>query len=84
MGTTAQDVRLARGGETLEISLLVYSNVQAAQADWDLVTGQAPQLKAGRSVPAHSARWWNTNAIAIVKTAGTGIRSDAFNAFISI
>lgn len=84
LATTPFDVRLARGSESMELSILVYPDVEVINEDWQLTPGQAPLLKEGRSLPAHTSVWWNRNVIVVVRSPRGGMSADALDAFFAL
>lgn len=78
------DVRLTRGGDSAALSVLVYPNRDAPQADWNLSAGSRPSPKPGRSIPANDSIWWNTNVIVVARSAPGEIGRDALAAFLAL
>ena len=82
--TPAFDVRLARGSDSLDLSILVYADRQAIREDWVLTVGESPALKEGRLLPDHIATWWNENVAVVVRATVGDMASDALDAFLSL
>lgn len=82
--TTPFDVRLARGSDSMELSILVYSDLEAINEDWQLTPGQAPVLKEGRSLPDHTSIWWNRNIIVVVRSPRGEMSAEALDAFFAL
>ena len=78
------DVSLVRGSDSMELSVLAYRDYEAIKADWELVPGKAPVLRAGRSLPAYKSVWWNQNVIVVVRSQSGDIGADALNAFLDL
>lgn len=78
------DVRLTRAGDSAALSVLVYPNRDAPQADWNLSAGSRPSPKSGRSIPANDSIWWNTNVIVVARSAPGEIGRDALAAFLAL
>ena len=82
--TTAFDARLARGDDSMELSLLVYEDRETVKEDWVLTVGESPVPKEGRIVPDHVSIWWNENIVVVVRASVGYIASDALNAFLAL
>jgi hypothetical protein len=82
--TPAFDARLARGSDSLDLSILVYADRQALGEDWQLTVGESPVPKEGRSLPDHISTWWNVNVAVVVRARAGAISSDALDAFLSL
>ena len=81
---SAYAVRATRGGDSLDLAVLVYKDSQAVKEDWELAPGQAPKAKEGRSFPPSLSVWWNENIIVAVRARVGEIGADAFEAFLSL
>jgi Tol biopolymer transport system component len=81
--TPAFDAGLARDGDSLDLSILVYADRQAMGEDWDLTVGESPVPKEGRVVPDHISTWWNENVVVVVRATVGNMASDALDAFLS-
>jgi Tol biopolymer transport system component len=82
--TPAFDVRLARGSDSLNLSILVYPDRQAIREDWLLTVGTSPVPKEGRSLPDYISAWWNENVAVVVRITAGDMASDALDAFLSL
>jgi hypothetical protein len=82
--TPAFDARLARGSDSLDLSILVYADRQAMGEDWELTVGESPVPKEGRVLPGHISTWWNDNVAVVARTSVGDIASDALDAFLSL
>lgn len=83
-GATAFDVRLTRGDDSMDLSVLVYRDHEAASEDWELTPGEAPLPKPGRDLPDRTSTWWNQNVIAVVRSRLAEISADALDAFLGL
>jgi hypothetical protein len=83
-GATTFDVRVARGSDSMDLSILVYEDREAALEDWKLTPGEAPAPVEGRSLPDHISNWWNQNVVVVVRSSEGDIASDALDAFLSL
>ncbi len=83
-GTTALDLRLVRGEDSMELSLLVYEDSEVVKEDWELAVGQSPAPKEGRAVPDHISTWWNENIVVVVRSSVGAIGSGALDAFLAL
>jgi len=84
LAASAFDVGLTKGPDALELSILIYGDPEAVTADWDLTPGQAPVLKAGRTLPDHVRIWWNQNIILLVRSASGDLSPEALDAFFAL
>ena len=84
LGATAFDVRLTRGSDAMDLSMLVYRDREAAKKDWELTPGEAPVLKDGRNLPDNISIWWNRNVIVVVRSRLGDIGTDALDAFFAL
>lgn len=82
--TPAFDARLARGSDSLDLSVLVYEERQAIREDWELTVGESPVPKEGRVLPDHISSWWNDNVTVVVRAAAGDMASDALDAFLAL
>ena len=82
--TPAFDVRLARGSDSLDLSILIYEDRQAIREDWELTVGESPVPKEGRVLPDHISTWWNENIAVVVHACVGGIGSDVLDAFLAL
>lgn len=82
--TPAFDVRLARGSDSLDLSILVYADRKAIREDWLLTVGESPVPKDGRVLPGHVSTWWNENVAVVVRATVGAIGGDALDAFLSL
>ena len=82
--TAAFDVSLARGSDSLELSVLVYADREAIREDWDLPAGKSPVPKQGRVLPEHISTWWNENVAVVVRASMGDMASDALDAFLAV
>ncbi len=78
------DVGLIRGEDSMELAVLVYGGREAARSDWDLVSGQAPEPRMGRTVADHGPVWWNRNIVVVTLSHVGQISSDALAAFFTL
>jgi len=79
----ATDVSLAGPAGTGEFTVLVYADDEAPDTDWDLLVGELPDPKPGRTLPEHNTIWWNSNIIAVVRTI-SGDVTDALDALFQM
>ena len=84
LGETARDVRLTRDSDSMDLSVLVYRDGEAASEDWELTPGEAPLPRAGRDLPDHTSTWWNQNVIVMVRSHFGAIGADALDAFLGL
>jgi hypothetical protein len=82
--TTAHDVRVVRGGDSVDLSILVYEDAASIEDDWELTIGESPVAREGRTVPDHISAWWNENVIAVVRSSVGDIRSDVLDCFLAM
>jgi hypothetical protein len=82
--TAAVEMRLTRESDTMELSVLVYRDSEAAGVDWELVPGQTPTAKAGRILPEHISTWWNENIVVVVHATSGDIGSEALAGFLDL
>jgi hypothetical protein len=82
--TPAFDARLARGSDSLDLSILVYTDRQAIREDWLLTVGMSPVPKEGRVLPDYISAWWNENVAVVVRATVGDMASDALDAFLSL
>ncbi len=81
---TAFDARLIRGEDSVELSILVYADIEVIKEDWELTVGESPIPKEGRAVPDHTAIWWNENIVVVVRSSVGGLGRDALDAFLAL
>ena len=81
-GPTPVTVTLSRGGEEMEVAVLLYASAQGISQDWDL--GDRPTPKTGRQIPSGSTVWYNLNAVVIVIDSNEVLRPDARDGFLSV
>lgn len=84
LGEPARDVRLTRDSDSMDLSVLIYRNREAASEDWELTPGQAPLPKPGRELPDHTSTWWNRNVIVVVLSRSGEIGADALDGFLGL
>jgi hypothetical protein len=77
---SATDISIGLGDGTIEFAVFVYPNHESPAEDWDLIVGQRPSPKSGRTLPDHFSVWWNANIIAVVRSvaADSAAALDAF------
>ena len=78
------DVSLTRGEDSMELAVFVYGGREAARSDWELVSGQAPKPRVGRTVADHGPIWWNRNIVVVTLSRTGQISSDALAAFFTL
>lgn len=85
-GGTATDVRLTKGGDTMDLSILAYGSSEAVSEDWELVPGEAPTAKPkpGRNLLEHVSTWWNENVVVMVISGSGDIGADALAGFLDL
>jgi hypothetical protein len=81
---TPFEVTLSREGATAQMAVMEHDSREAANEEWNLIPGDRPSPKDGRSVPAHQTIWWNANAVVLVRSGPSDLTSDAFNAFVNL
>lgn len=81
-GTTPVAVTLSRDGQEMHLAVLFYDDASGPSADFNL--GDTVTPKEGRSIPAGAVGWWYSNVVVIVLDQVEPLKSDAFDAFISI
>lgn len=81
---TVFDARLIRGEDSVELSILVYADIEVIKEDWVLTVGESPMPKEGRAVPDQTAIWWNENIVVIVRSSVGGLGRDALDAFLAL
>ena len=76
----AAGLRLEGHGSLLNIALIVYDDSKAVGGDWQTSSGQKPQLRPERALPAFQTVWWNRNMVVGVldQTGGSQRALDAF------
>jgi hypothetical protein len=79
---TPVTVTLSRGGEEMEVAVLLYESAQGISQDWDL--GERPTPKAGREIPSGATVWYNLNAVVVVIDSNEILRPDARDGFLSV
>lgn len=82
-GAAATDVTITLEGGEIEFAVFVYPDRDAPQEDWDLVIGQRPAPKIGRTLPDHFSVWWNANIIALVRSVAAD-SAGALDAFLNM
>ena len=83
-GTTAFDARLIRGEDSMELSILVYADIEVIKEDWELTVGESPMPNEGRDVPDHISIWWKENIVVVVRSSVGALSSDALDAFLAL
>ncbi len=83
-GGTATDVRLTKGDDTMDLSILVYGSSEAGNEDWELTPGEAPTAKLGRNLPEHVSTWWNENVVVVVISRSGDIDTDVLAGFLDL
>ena len=83
-GGTATDVRLTKGDDTMDLSILVYGSSEAGSEDWELTPGEAPAAKLGRNLPEHVSTWWNENVVVVVISRSGDLGADALAGFLDL
>jgi dipeptidyl aminopeptidase/acylaminoacyl peptidase len=68
----------------MELSVLVYEDLQVITEDWELTVGESPMPKEGRAVPDHTSIWWNENIVVVVRSSVGALSSDALDAFLAL
>lgn len=75
---------LSRGGDSVDVAVMVYRDAASTRQDWNLPAGGRPSPAAGRSLPSHSSIWWNQNTVVVVLSGDEGLAGDAFDAYIDL
>jgi hypothetical protein len=78
---TPVNVTLTRGGQTMEVAVILYGSAQGIGQDWDL--GEHATPKAGRTFPSGATVWYNLNAVVIILDSNDALRADARDAFFA-
>ena len=81
-GEPAVDITLTGNGETMELSVLIYSSAEAKDSEWTL--GVGPEPKVNGELPAGSSVWYNANAIVVVRVPAPALRQDALDGFLAV
>ncbi len=81
---TASDTSVVRGEDSMELSILVYEDIEVIKEDWELTVGASPMPKEGRALPDHISIWWNENFVVVVRSSVGAISSDALDAFLAL
>ncbi len=81
---TASDTSVVRGEDSMELSILVYEDIEVIKEDWELTVGASPMPKEGRALPDHISIWWNENNVVVVRSSVGAISSDALDAFLAL
>jgi hypothetical protein len=81
---TAFDTSVIRGEDSMELSILVYEDIEGIKEDWELTVGESPMPKEGRAVPDHLSIWWNENIVVVVLSSVGAISSDALDTFLAL
>ena len=84
LAVAPQELKATKGQDTMNAVVLVYRSIDQVREDWDLVTGQAPVLKPGRTVPASRSIWWNQNIIIVVRSGSGAAYTDGLQAFLDL
>ncbi|MDP9180711.1 MAG: tetratricopeptide repeat protein [Chloroflexota bacterium] len=79
--TTAVDVTLSKGGDSLTVAVLFYDGSAQVATDWTI--GDVVVAKTGH-VPSGPSPWANHNAIVVVLADAPTIHADARDAFLGI
>lgn len=75
---------LSRGGDSVDVAVMVYRDAASMRQDWNLPAGSRPSPAAGRSLPSHSSIWWNQNSVVVVLSGDAALAGDAFDAYIDL
>jgi hypothetical protein len=75
--------RLEKGDSTVSVVLFVYPDSKAVGQDWQAASGQKPQVKPDRPLPAFQTVWWNRNLVVGVLEQSGGSKA-ALDAFFSL
>ncbi len=81
---TAFDTSVVRGEDSMELSILVYEDIEVIKEDWELTVGESPMPKDGRAAPDHVSIWWNENIVIVVRSSVGAISNDALDAFLAL
>lgn len=79
----AADISITLAGGAIEFAVFVYPDRDAPLEDWDLVVGQRPSPRTGRTVPDHFSVWWNANIVAVVRSVAADSTA-ALDAFLNM
>jgi hypothetical protein len=83
-GFTLSPTNVTLDDGSAQFAVLVYEDLDAPRADWDLSVGQRPSPKSGRTVPDHFSIWWNANIIVVVRSIEGGASSATLDALLNM
>lgn len=78
----ASPLTLSKAGQTVDVVVFVYPNQDAAEQDWTLGSASAP--KAGKTLGAFDAIWWNENMVMVLRQRTGDITNEARDAFLGL